>query len=147
MALIGRIFVVGFAFLVASLAAAMTFAIALMLPDWGDVLADSMHRGVFSVVVGFGAFFISMFALIPAMIVIGAAEAFRLRSVLIYAALGGAGMLALYYGYGAGWSDVPPNAREFQMVAASGIVAGLVYWLLAGRNAGRWCERPEPAGR
>jgi hypothetical protein len=53
-------------------------------------------------------------------------------------------MLALYYGHGAAWSDVPPSAREFQMVAASGIVAGLVYWLLAGRNAGRWCDRSQP---
>ncbi len=145
MALIGRMFVVGFAFLIGSLAAAMVFTLALMLPEWGNVLADNMERGVFSVVVGFGAFFISIFALLPAMVVIAVAEAFRLRSVLIFAILGGIGMLALYYGYGAAWADVPPNAREFQIVAASGIVAGLVYWLLAGRNAGRWCDRPEPA--
>ena len=36
--------------------------------------------------------------------------------------------------------------REFEIVAAAGIVAGLVYWLLAGRNAGQVARtRTEPA--
>jgi len=30
-----------------------------------------------------------------------------------------------------------------QLAAAAGIVGGIVYWLIAGRNAGRWRE-PRP---
>jgi hypothetical protein len=32
-----------------------------------------------------------------------------------------------------------------EVAAASGAVFGLVYWLLAGRNAGRWRERRAPS--
>jgi hypothetical protein len=31
--------------------------------------------------------------------------------------------------------------RELEIMAAAGIVAGFVYWAIAGRNAGRWRER------
>ncbi len=42
----------------------------------------------------------------------------------------------------------PPFTRPVQVAAASGAVFGLVYWLLAGRNAGRWRERlPSPRVR
>ena len=100
LALIGRIFVVLFAFLVASLAAAMVMLIGVTLPIWQDVLTPGVEQGVFSMVAGFGAIFISAVAMLPAMIVIGIAEAFRLRSFLLYAACGGLGMLWLYYGMG-----------------------------------------------
>ncbi len=28
--------------------------------------------------------------------------------------------------------------REVEIMAGAGIIAGLVYWLIAGRNAGEW---------
>jgi hypothetical protein len=146
MALLGRIFAVGFGFLIAVLAATIVLALGFLLPQFSDAVAFGVEHGIFPVAVGFGAFLLSVFAFLPAMIVIALAEAFRLRSVFFYAALGGLGMLALYYG--AGFADHfagSPMPRELELVAASGIVAGLVYWLLVGRNAGRWCERPESA--
>jgi hypothetical protein len=30
--------------------------------------------------------------------------------------------------------------RHLEVITGAGIVAGLVYWLIAGRNAGRWRE-------
>jgi hypothetical protein len=146
MALLGRIVVVFFAFLIASVSAAIVVSIGMMLPAWRDLLTFSVEQGTFSVVVGIGAFFISALALLPAAIVIAIAEAFRLRSVLLYAAVGGLGLLALYYG--AGFTDRMsggPMSRETEIVAAAGIVAGLVYWLLAGRNAGKWREPAQAA--
>jgi hypothetical protein len=139
-----------FAFLVASLAAAMVMLIGVALPIWQDVLTPGVEQGVFSVIAGFGAIFISAVAMLPAMIVVGIAEAFRLRSFLFYAACGALGMLWLYYGMGFAPAAGPPVAREFEIVAAAGIAAGLVYWLIAGRNAGRWQglegkRRPPPA--
>lgn len=34
----------------------------------------------------------------------------------------------------------PPISREAEIAAAVGVVFGFTYWLIAGRNAGRWRE-------
>jgi hypothetical protein len=147
MALVGRIFVVLFAFLVASLAAAMAMAIGMMLPyNWQDIGSIDIHRGLFQVTVGFGFFFISGLALLPAMIVIAVAEAFRWRSMLFYAAAGGIEAFALYHSSGLAdrMGDGALVTRMAEIMAAAGIVAGVCYWAVAGRNAGKWSER-QPA--
>ncbi len=141
MALIGRIFVVLFAFLVASLAASFVLQIGILVPFWRGTFAAEVDQGFFRLMVGFGFFFISLLALLPAIAVIALAEAFRLRSILFYAAAGGLEALVLCYGIGLLDDTRDLLAMPFvQAFAASGIVAGLVYWLLAGRNAGRWSE-------
>ena len=38
----------------------------------------------------------------------------------------------------------PPISREAEIAAAAGVVFGLVYWVIAGRKAGRWRERSAP---
>jgi len=143
MALVGRTFVIAFAFLLSSLAATVVIAVGVMLPEWGDVLALSIEHGAFSLVVGIGAVYLSAIALLPAVVLIVVAEAMRLRSLLFYAIAGGLGMLALYAaaGFGMPMPDRPAPLR-LELIAAAGIVAGLVYWALAGRNAGRWCAPP-----
>ena len=80
-------------------------------------------------------------AMLPALLVIALAEGFAWRSILVYAALGG--VLALALGYGldfGGYVGAPGShlAREREVLAASGIAGGLVYWLIAGRRAGFW---------
>ena len=52
-------------------------------------------------------------------------------------------MLALALSYGldfGGYVGAPGSylAREREVLAASGIAGGLVYWLIAGRRAGFW---------
>ena len=146
MALIGRTFIVVFAFLLASLAAAIVLTIGVTLPLWRDLFPPEIEHGVFTAVAGVGMVLVFGFSLLPAMIVIALAEAFRLRSFLFYAAAGGLGLLALYYGVSFADRVAAPSAsREWEIIAAAGIAAGLVYWLLAGRNAGVWCERAPPA--
>ena len=142
MALIGRIFVILFAFLIASLAASMVLQLGIVLPFWRALVSPDINQNVFSVVVGFGFFFISVLAFVPAIAIVAAAEAFRLRSVLFYAVAGGLEALVIAYSLGSGLrSEDIPLAPLIQVFAAAGIVAGFVYWLLAGRNAGRWCEQ------
>ncbi|HAR16149.1 MAG TPA: hypothetical protein DCS52_20890, partial [Bradyrhizobium sp.] len=34
--------------------------------------------------------------------------------------------------------------RHMEIMTGAGIVAGLVYWLIAGRTAGAWREPPRP---
>ena len=34
--------------------------------------------------------------------------------------------------------------RHLKIMAGAGIVAGLIYWMIAGRTAGAWREPPRP---
>ena len=34
--------------------------------------------------------------------------------------------------------------RHLEIMTGAGIVAGVVYWMIAGRNAGAWREPPRP---
>lgn len=144
MALVGRIVVIVFALLIASLAASAVLQIGVFLPLWRAALSPDLDQGFFSAIVGVGFFLVSLFAFVPAIIVVALAEAFSLRSVLFYAVAGALGALVLSSGVGIDPTSLnaPPTSIT-ESLAAAGIVAGLVYWLLAGRNAGRWREPPE----
>ena len=144
MALLGRIFVVIFSFVFACLAAALVMTLAIVLPDRVISFDDPGAYQSFAVVVGLAATLFSVFAMFPAMIIIAIAEGLRLRSVLFYTIAGGALALVATFGWefagtGAGPKEALGSGRE--MLAAAGILAGFFYWLLAGRNAGKW--RPQ----
>ena len=82
------------------------------------------------------------------MIVVLITEAFHIRSVLAYALGGGVVGLACYLGL------IPFDTdtlhfngivrRHLEIMTGAGIVAGLVYWMIAGRNAGGWREPRRP---
>ena len=148
MALLGRMVVVLFAFLMACLVAAIVLQVCILMPFWGARAAPDFGEGFFQLLVGVSFFVIALLALLPAIAVIAVAEAFRLQSAVFYAAAGG--LLALALCHGMGFTGTAPDvamAPWIEVFAASGIVAGLAYWLIAGRNAGRWCERPTPPPR
>jgi hypothetical protein len=146
MALIGRLFVILFAFLCACLVAGLIVVAAIMFPEFSDLGAGPVDPGALNILVGFGLIFVSGFALIPAMIVVLITEAFNIRGALTYAVGGGLVGLACYLGL------VPfdPDTlsfegivrRHLEIMTGSGIVAGVVYWIIAGRNAGAWREPP-----
>jgi hypothetical protein len=147
MALIGRLIVVFFAFLVASFAAGMIVIVALLFPELSDI-GDELDQTTLSIMYGFGFIFVSGFALLPAMIVVAITEAFYIRSALAYAVGSALVGLACYLGL------VPFDTetlrfdgivrRHLEVMTGAGIVAGLVYWLIAGRNSGRWRVPPRP---
>ena len=148
MALIGRLFVILFAFLFACLAAGMIVIGAVLYPEFSELGTGPIDQGAINVVLGFGFIFISGFALLPAMIVVLITEAFHIRSVLAYALGGGVVGLACYLGL------IPFDTdtlhfngivrRHLEIMTGAGIVAGLVYWMIAGRNAGGWREPRRP---
>jgi hypothetical protein len=37
-------------------------------------------------------------------------------------------------------TDITPIRFSLQLAGAAGIIGGLIYWLVAGRNAGRWMD-------
>jgi hypothetical protein len=144
MALIGRLFVILFAFLAACLVAGMIVVGAVLFPEFTDLGAGPIDPSALNVVLGFGFIFISGFALLPALLVVAITEAFCIRGVLAYAVGGGLVGLACYLGL------VPfdPDTMRFdgivrrhlEIMTGAGIVAGLIYWMIAGRNAGAWRE-------
>ena len=146
MALIVRLFVIAVGFLAACLVAGMIIVIAVLFPEFSDLGTGPVDQGVFQIMVAFGFIFVSGFALLPAAIIALLTEAFSIRSVLAYA-IGGALVGAACY-----LSLVPFDTdtwhfngivrRHMEIMTGAGIVAGLVYWMIAGRNAGAWRMPP-----
>ena len=142
MALIGRLFVILFAFLFACLAAGLIVIGAVLYPEFSDLGSGPIDQSAINVVLGFGFIFLSGFALLPAMIVVLITEAFYVRGVLTYA-VGGAIVGAACY---LGLVPFDPATMRFdgivrrhlEIMTGAGIVAGLIYWMIAGRNAGVW---------
>ena len=148
MALIGRLFVILFGFLAACLVAGMIVVGAVLFPEFSDFGTGPIDQSALNIVLGFGFIIISGFALVPAMIVVAITEAFYVRSALTYATGGALAGLACYLGL------VPFDPatlqfegivrRHLEIMTGAGIVAGMVYWMIAGRNAGAWREPPRP---
>jgi hypothetical protein len=148
MALIGRLFVILFGFLAACFVAGMIVVGAVLYPELSDLDTGPIDQNAVNVVLGFGFIFLSGFALLPALIVVLITEAFYVRGALTYAVGGAIVGCACYLGL------VPfdPTTLQFdgivrrhlEIMTGAGIVAGLVYWLIAGRTAGAWREPPRP---
>src|SRR3981189_2190435 len=147
MALIGRLFVILFGFFAACLVAGMIVVGAVLFPELSDLGTGPIDQGALNILLGFGFIFVSGFALLPAMIVVAVTEAFYIRSALAYAVGGGVVGLACYLGL------VPFDPatlrfdgivrRHLEIMTGAGIVAGLVSWIIGGRNAGAW-RQPRP---
>jgi hypothetical protein len=146
MALVGRILAICFGLGFACLAAGCIIVLAVLFPDWSDMVLGPFEEGGVTLMLAFGLIFVSGFALVPALIVVILTEAFSIRSVLAYALGGALAGAACYLGL------VPFDTetlrftgvirRDLEIMTGAGIVAGLVYWLIAGRNAGAWRDVP-----
>jgi phosphotransferase system glucose/maltose/N-acetylglucosamine-specific IIC component len=148
MSLFGRIIVIFFALIVAIVAAGIVLATGIVAPDWAGVDSDPFERVSFFIAAFFATSFVGAVAMLPALVVIIISEAARLRNFLYYGVGGALVGLASYYGSDISvrlenTTDVAPVGNALQLAAAAGIVGGVVYWLIAGRNAGRWRE-PRP---
>ncbi len=148
MSLIGRIFVILSGFLAACFVAGMIVVGAVLYPELSDLDSGMIDQSAINVLLGFGFIFLSGFALLPALVVVLITEAFYIRSVLAYAVGGAIVGAACYLGL------VPFDTetlrfdgiirRHLEIMTGAGIVAGLVYWLIAGRTAGAWRQPPPP---
>ena len=141
MALIGRLFAVVFGFLAACLVASIVVLWAIFFPEMSDVSLD-VDQGAINMVLGFGFILVSGFALLPAAIIALITEVFSIRRILAYAVGGGLAGLFCYLGF------IPFDTvnmtfngivrRHLEVMVGAGILGGVVYWLIAGRNAGAW---------
>jgi hypothetical protein len=133
MALFIRFFVICFAIFLGSIAAGATFLAASngFNDDFPMAYGDFFFWAFFVAALTWSTIFF-FWSSLPILIGVLVAEAFSIRSALIYAVVGGIGGAL----YGLGFLVGIQNA--IQSSAAAGIMGGLVYWLIAGRNAGAW---------
>jgi hypothetical protein len=141
MTILVRLFAIAIAYLLACTAAATVLTLGTLSAAGGDIAASDISSVALWWVIGVSATIMAALAMLPALLVIALTEGFAWRSIVVYGLLGG--VLALALGYGidfAGYLGGPDSivAREREVLAASGIAGGLVYWLVAGRNAGAW---------
>jgi hypothetical protein len=148
MQLIFRFFVVLFAYWVAAVAAGAVLVIgAVSPPGAADPALQSSEWPVIWFLIFSTSAVVGSVAFVPAVVAILITETFMLRSVLFYTIAGGA--IGLFSAYSMGFIEsVPqfewgvPFGTNFELMAAAGIAAGFVYWLIAGRNAGAWRTQP-----
>jgi hypothetical protein len=138
MALIGRLIVILFGFLVSCMVAAIVVMVAFLTLGQTDFARLADDPAAILVVIGLSTVTLTGFALLPSLLVLALAEGFQLRSVLLYMLAGGALALVLTFG-----SELGPNVsdifvRDREIMVGAGILAGLIYWAIAGRRAGAW---------
>lgn len=139
--LLVRMFAIAFGFFIGCLAAGLAYAFLARLirpEDFGRFneleLTVTLVVGVFGVA--------SLFAratLVPAFILISIFEFWRRRDWLSHALAGGA--IALVAASMPLATGSVPSIEPAQLIAihvACGIIGASIYWLVAGRNAGRW---------
>ncbi|MBX9711760.1 MAG: hypothetical protein K2X60_12070 [Xanthobacteraceae bacterium] len=145
MALIGRLFMIAFGFLAACFVAGMVVLFALLFPEM-ELQTLDIDGGTMNAIIGFGFILVSGFALVPALFVVLITEAFNIRGILTYAILGGLAGLCSYLAF------IPFDTvsmtfegivrRHLEIMVGAGILGGVVYWMIAGRNAGFWRGQP-----
>ena len=149
MALIGRLFVIFFGFLAACLVAGMIVVGAVLYPEFSDLGSGPIDQGAINIVLGFGFIFCQRLCAAA-----GADRGADHRSVLYpqRAGLCGRRRRGRCWPAISAWSRSIPQTLQFdgivrrhlEIMTGAGIVAGLVYWMIAGRNAGAWREPPRP---
>lgn len=128
----------GVAALVASLFLNLVFTASL------EEAAEAV-AGPSLLVVAFFTLFVGYFAFLPSIVAIAAAEIFGRRDWPFYALAGAAVSIAATASHVAlaGWQGGQVDTDFSLAIVASGAAAGLAYWLVAGRRAGLWLQKPE----
>lgn len=140
--LVGRLLWVGLSFLFsATIAVIVLFAVGAL---WlGNEFAAEVDDPAMMIPAHFfGAIFFvgavgPALTMLPGMAAVLIGEVLRLRSWLYYVAAGGIALAIIPWLAGRHSPDVEtlPSADYMTIFASAGFTAGLVYWILAGRNA------------
>jgi hypothetical protein len=140
-----RFLAVAFGFILAILAGSITLFLlgarwaageaTAFTPQDADEMSRALNEGL-----GVIAFFFTVapvLTLLPALATAVIGEVARIRSLLYYLVAGGAAaaLMPLIATHAEVAQSSTYAAPYFAIMATAGFVAGLVYWLIAGRNA------------
>ncbi|MEO4001154.1 hypothetical protein [Mesorhizobium sp. CAU 1732] len=140
---LGRLSAIVLGYICASLAAsAFLHVLILGGQSWSAEETPYVLAGSAFVSVPFVALFVSYFAFMPTIPVLIVAEYLGRRDWLFFTLAGGVISLAMLFLYRFGVEtnnglDIPTLAAG---LGATGMVGGIVYWLVAGRTSGMWLE-------
>lgn len=135
MLIIMRLLVCSFAFFAAMAAAGFVATFGL----YRGLEGDAAYAGIFAGTAIMASLLAAQYALTPFAAIVVLAEAFTVRSMLVFAV---AGMLiAVAFAWVEIGSAATFDDRRLLIAAAAGIVGGFVYWLIAGRKSGAYRER------
>jgi len=96
-----------------------------------DVISDPLG------IVFFASLVTPALTALPALVLAVIGEVFSIRSFLYYVVAGGLALAAIPLLAASGGSTTAPSADYMTIFASAGFAGGAVYWLIAGRNAGR----------
>ncbi|ORE93611.1 hypothetical protein [Acuticoccus yangtzensis] len=105
--------------------------------DWPQLI----NLSIIIITMTFGVLFSAFW---PALIAATVTEGFKVRSLIAHMISGGVVGLVRAVPLGATMAgEAPPmDTAAVQLSVACGAIGGLVYWAIAGRNAGNWLEMP-----
>lgn len=139
--LLGRLCAIVCGFAAAVIAAALFLALLLVAASGEAETTPFFAQGPLYFAVAFLAAWLGYLAFLPAMAAILIGEFSGRRGWLFYALAGAAVALLLS---AAAWQRADDAAwldpALIPLLLCCGIVGGLAYWLVAGRNAGYWLE-------
>ena len=138
MRIILRVAAILAAYVVASLVASAVMVTIWVRPDVSDFLGTNPHRGAIWGLFLFTAVIVAVLTALPALLVIIYAERVGYRSLLFYCLTCGGTALIV------GGAVARGALTDWAIITIAGLVAGLVYWALAGRKAGS-ARRRRPA--
>lgn len=141
--ILGRLFAVAFAYVVACGAAGLTFSVSVILQWFLADTSRALTGRIFTetlFVAGAVASIVAFYAFAPSVIAIVVAEVFRFRRSTYYVLCGGL-IGALSYVAAQTYESVGGDAPMqfgplFTLYVVGGIIGGIVYWGFAGRSAG-----------
>jgi phosphotransferase system glucose/maltose/N-acetylglucosamine-specific IIC component len=147
MTFVKRLAAIFFAFLAACLAAGMILVIPEIFSDFSDLNLGNgpIEQRALNLVpwIGVSMIFISVVTLLPAMIVVAITETCKMRGALTYAVAGALlGFVCYLLLMPLISGTLPFSGQNTAVITSAGIAAGLVCWMIAGRKAGAWRERP-----
>lgn len=135
MLILVRLLVCSLAFFVAMIAAGLIATFGL----YRGLESDAAYAGIFAGTAIVAVLLAAKFALTPFAAIVVLAEAFAVRSMLVFAVAG------LLIAVAFAWVEIGPEVtfddRRLMIAAAAGIVGGFIYWLIAGRSSGAYRER------
>jgi hypothetical protein len=161
MAVLSRLRTIVGAYLLASIAAGHVLTLGMLLAalvkmlrdgHWQDAAAYTATGPIWLIMFGtLTSLFVVVYACVPALLVIGLAEAARIHSAAFYGSGGAIAAVASFYflvvvedkaffrppSISPEWAVERVHVMVALVVVAAGVIGGLVYWLLAGSSAGQ----------
>ncbi len=137
--LVQILFAIAFGAFAAALFLSIGYVREFAGPAFADAAGEQANTVLITVLALFSGPFVFAGVLGPALVAVATSEILHWRGLIANLVLGG--LVALYAGWRHYGGEFDPSRGALAVLLSAGFVAGLAYWLIAGRSAGRWLDR------